>query len=104
MEQPEGDGRGNNGQDDRYAQLQAKRAAEMKLRSMLSSVMEPSALERLSRIRMANPELYEKIASVVMYLAQNGQLKSKVTEEQLKQLVSRALEGRRDGTITFSRK
>lgn len=88
----------------KVAELQAKRQAEMQLRQVLQQLLEPAAMERLANINMSNPALYEQLASIVVYLQQKGQLKSKLTDEQLKQLVARILSQKQETKITFARK
>ncbi len=58
----------------------------------------------MANIRTANPELYEKLALVIVQLAQRGQLQSKLSENDLRQLVER-VNPRRETRITrISRK
>ncbi len=85
-------------------EMREKREAELKLRSLLTQLLEPAALERMANVRISNPETYQKAASLVVYLYQQGQLKEKMNEEQLKQLLSRFAANRREGKITFARK
>lgn len=88
----------------KVAELQAKREAEMQLRQALQQLLETAAFERLANIRMSNPSLYEQIASVILYLQRQGQLKGKLSDEQLKQLVARMLSQKKEAKITFARK
>ncbi|MFH1106812.1 MAG: DNA-binding protein [Candidatus Micrarchaeota archaeon] len=76
---------------------------EAQLRQMLRKAMEPAAYERLQNIRLSNPELYEQLVRLVMYLVQQGQAK-KVSEDLLKQLVARILSQRKESKISFARK
>jgi len=82
------------------AQAQAERAAEMQRRAMLKQVLDGAAFERMTRIRMSNPELYLKIFKLLMYLYQNGQLKATVGEEELKALAAKLVEKKHEPSIT----
>jgi len=83
----------------RVEQLQQAREEELQRRTVLRQLLEPAAYERLSNIRMSNPELYLKLSSLVMMLYQRGELKGTVSEQQLKELAARLLGGRRETTI-----
>ncbi|MCX6767355.1 MAG: hypothetical protein NTY90_01310 [Candidatus Micrarchaeota archaeon] len=82
------------------AQAQAERAAEMQRRAMLKQVLDGAAFERMTRIRMSNPELYLKIFKLLIYLYQNGQLKATVGEEELKALAAKLVEKKHEPSIT----
>ncbi|KAK0530816.1 hypothetical protein OC834_003172 [Tilletia horrida] len=55
---------------------------EMK-REMLSTVLEPEARERLSRIALVKPGKARAIQDMLIRMAQTGQIRSKVNEAQL---------------------
>lgn len=74
------------------------RLAELQARAIVKQVLEPEAYERLANIRAANPALYSQLASLFVYLAQNGRIKSRVSEAQLKEFVSRLLAKQRKET------
>ncbi len=84
------------------AQKRAEQEAAVK--GMLRQVMETPAYERLQNIRLSNPELYGQLVKLLAYLVQQGQLKGKVSEEQLKALVAKILSQRKETTIRFARK
>ena len=73
------------------------------LKAMLRQATEPAAYERLQNIRLSSPELYEQLARLVLYLRQQGQAK-KVSEDLLKQLITRILSQRKESKISFARK
>jgi len=83
----------------RLEELQQAREAEMQRRSVLRQLLEPAAYERLSNIRMSNPELYLKLSSLVIMLFQRGELKGQLSEEKLKQVAAMLLGSRRETTI-----
>ncbi len=88
----------------RYEEAQVKAQQEAQIKNMLRQALETPAYERLLNIKISNPELYNQLVKLVAYLIQQGQLKGKLSEEQLKKLVSRILGQRKETTITFARK
>ncbi|MCL5011673.1 MAG: DNA-binding protein [Candidatus Marsarchaeota archaeon] len=72
---------------------------EIRARALLKSLLEQEAYERMSNIKISNPELYSRLVSIIISLAQRGQIKKKITEEQLKLLVSQILSQRKEGSI-----
>lgn len=87
----------------RLEERMAAREKEFQLKSLLKQVLEASAYERLTMIKLSNPELYEKIASLLLNWAQAGQLTSKISEEKLK-LIASKLTSHRQTSITINRK
>jgi DNA-binding TFAR19-related protein (PDSD5 family) len=73
----------------RLLEAQQKRELDLRKREILRTHVDAAAYERLANIRSANPELYDQLTTLVVYLVQNGQLKGILTEEQLKQLISK---------------
>ncbi|KAG9048377.1 hypothetical protein FS837_013014 [Tulasnella sp. UAMH 9824] len=59
-------------------------------RDLLATVLDSSARERLSRISLVNPSLSKQMESILLRMAQSGQLRSRVTEEQLIGLLEQA--------------
>ncbi|MEM5814304.1 MAG: DNA-binding protein [Candidatus Aenigmatarchaeota archaeon] len=55
---------------------------------LLSKVLDKGAVERLGRVRMANPVLASQIEAYLIQLYQSGQLKETITEEKLKQILN----------------
>ncbi len=85
------------------AAMQKEQEMEGQKRALLSSLLEPSAYERIMNVRIASPELYERIIQVLAYLAQNRQLKGKVSEGDLKRMLAKLTE-RRETSIEFKSK
>ena len=56
-------------------------------RALLNKVLDKAAVERLGRVRMANPMLAAQIEAYMIQLYQAGQLKETVTDEKLKQIL-----------------
>ncbi|MFH1247043.1 MAG: DNA-binding protein, partial [Candidatus Micrarchaeota archaeon] len=81
-------------------QMAKLREQELKLRSALKMILDTSALERLSLVRVSNEALYAKIVSHLFSLFNAGKLKRKVSEEQLKQVALMFISQKKEGTIT----
>ncbi|EYE96199.1 DNA-binding protein [Aspergillus ruber CBS 135680] len=96
-------GAGSEGQEDQ------KRAIEGERRSaILNQILEPEAVDRLNRIRLVKESRAADIESRLIMLAQTGQLRQKVTEEQLKDLLNAISENQRkaeeESKIVISRR
>ncbi|KAK5069465.1 hypothetical protein LTR64_008146 [Lithohypha guttulata] len=75
-------GGGTAGEDDQRKQQEEQRA------SILNQILEPEAADRLGRIRMVKESRAKEVEERLIMLARSGQLRSKVTEDQLKQLLT----------------
>ncbi|KAJ5335337.1 hypothetical protein N7541_005164 [Penicillium brevicompactum] len=87
--------RGPSGQDG-ADQAQQKRQAEAEQRaSIMTQILDPAAADRLGRIRLVKESRATDIENRLIMLAQSGQLRQKVTEEQLKDLLGAIAENQR---------
>jgi len=67
----------------------AKRAQEEQMRrDLLTTVLDTAARERLSRIALVSPDRSKQIETILLRMAQSGQLKNRVSEEQLIDLLN----------------
>ncbi|KAF5379924.1 hypothetical protein D9757_007211 [Collybiopsis confluens] len=65
-----------------------RRAQEEELRrNMMATVLDNGARERLSRISLVSPERSRQIETILLRMAQSGQLRGRVTEDQLIELL-----------------
>lgn len=55
---------------------------------ILNQILQPEAADRLGRIRLVKEERASEIENRLIQLAQSGQLRQKVTEDQLKDLLN----------------
>jgi len=83
----------------RLEDLQKRQSAEAQLSAIVKKVFEPTAISRLSNIRMSNEGTYMQIVQFFVSAIQSGKLSGKVTEEQVKQVASKLLSTRRETTI-----
>jgi programmed cell death protein 5 len=76
-------------------ETQQKQVEEQK-KAILRSIMTNPARERLARIKMARPEVAEAIENQLIMIAQSGQLKNKINDEQLRVLLTKVIPKKRD--------
>ncbi|KAJ6608630.1 PDCD5-related protein, partial [Mycena sp. CBHHK59/15] len=88
----------------------AKRAQEEQMRrDVMATVLDTAARERLSRIALVSPERSKHIEGILMRMVQSGQLRGKVTENQLIDLLEQMEEAQgkttsKKSTILFQRR
>ncbi|KAJ5613543.1 dsDNA-binding protein PDCD5 [Penicillium herquei] len=63
--------------------------------AILNQILDPAAADRLGRIRLVKESRAVDIENRLLMLAQTGQLRQKVTEEQLKELLNAVAENQR---------
>ncbi|KAJ5816806.1 DNA-binding TFAR19-related protein [Penicillium robsamsonii] len=89
-------------------QAQQRKQAEEQRASILTQILDPEAADRLGRIRLVKESRATDIENRLIMLAQSGQLRSKVTEEQLKELLGAVAENQRkeeeEHKIVFTRR
>lgn len=91
-------GAGGAGQEDRQQQEEEAR------KSILNQILEPEAADRLGRIRLVKESRAQDVENRLITLARSGQLRQKVTEEQLKELLGAVAEGKEEGKIVVTRR
>ena len=69
---------------DAQAQEQMRRELEAQKRQVLLQILTPEARSRLANLRLTKPEFVDQVELQLIQLAQMGRIKSKITDEQLK--------------------
>lgn len=69
-------------------QQNQQQAFEERKRQILLNILTKNARERLGRISIVKPETANQIEAYLIQLYQSGQLKRKLTEEDLKNILS----------------
>lgn len=88
-----------NEQQEKARQMQEQR------HQMLQQIMTGDARERLARVAVVKPDVARRIEEQLLGMAQGGRLKSKVSEQQIKDLLeSVSGQGAAEPRITFQRK
>ncbi len=86
-----------------YEQKMRQMQQDAQKRDLLRRMLDEKGYERMTNVRIANPELYEKVVQSLAYVAQSGKPMGKVSEEQLYQLL-RKMTQERETSIEFRRK
>jgi len=86
-------------QQSQEGQEEAKEKMEAQKKAILRQVMTSEARERLARVRMARPELAERIESQIIALAQRGGTKGKIDDPTLKDLLKKLSGKKKDINI-----
>ncbi|KAG5921290.1 hypothetical protein E4U42_005915 [Claviceps africana] len=71
---------------------------------MLNQILHPEAADRLGRIRLVKEQRAVDVENRLITLAQTGQLRQKVTEAQLKELLSAVADTKEEEKIVVSRR
>ena len=79
-------------EDEEFKRQQFEEQKKAALRQILTN----EARERLGRIKAARPEVAENIENQLIMFAQSGQLKNKISDEQLRELLSKLIPKKRD--------
>jgi programmed cell death protein 5 len=74
-------------QSDQSEELERQRQVETQIHMVLMQIMEPDARERLNTIKITKPDFAKAVEQQLVLLAQSGRLKSKITDQQLKELL-----------------
>lgn len=90
--------------ENQLEEARRRKLMELKTKQLLLQVLDNTAYERLMNVKIANEELYTQIVNLLLYLYQNGQLKKRIGESELKNLLSRVLSKKEDNKIKFVRK
>ncbi|KJR85478.1 programmed cell death protein 5 [Sporothrix schenckii 1099-18] len=98
-----GGGGGGSSEEQRQKQQQQQTNGctdNHKGRNLLNQILEPDAADRLARIRLVKEERASAVEDRLLMLAQSGQLRGKVSEDQLKDMLTRlsAAEDAKRGT------
>jgi programmed cell death protein 5 len=65
---------------------QLKKIEEMK-KQVLSKILTKEAYERLSRVRIVNPEMAGQAELYLLQIYQTGKIKEKITDEKMKNVL-----------------
>ena len=88
-----------NGLKQRMVQQAEEEKAQQQLDSMLRVLLDMDARQRLSNVRIANQPLYLKTVQMLLSLYKAGHINGKISDEQLKKILEKVNEGKREPTI-----
>jgi programmed cell death protein 5 len=83
-------------EDEEEIKDQQKKEFEEQKKQILRAILTTTARERLGRIKVARPELVESIENQLIMIAQSGELKNKINDEQLRMLLAKIIPKKRD--------
>jgi programmed cell death protein 5 len=89
-------------QESAESQDQMRREVESQKRQAMMQLLTPEARARLTNIRLTKPEFVDQIELQLIQLAQAGRVQSKITDDQLKELLRKLAGQKRDIKITRS--
>jgi programmed cell death protein 5 len=79
-----------------------REAIEAAKQEALRRILTPEARSRLANLKMVKPEIVEQIELQLIQLAQSGRIQVPITDEQLKEILSRLI-SRRPTRIIWKR-
>ncbi|KAI0110987.1 DNA-binding TFAR19-related protein [Hypoxylon sp. NC0597] len=91
------------GQGASQAEQQKQQEAEAR-QSILNQILHPEAADRLGRIRLVKEERATDVENRLIMLARTGQLRQKVTEAQLKELLNAVADNKEEEKIVVNRR
>ncbi|KAJ4286763.1 hypothetical protein N0V90_013015 [Kalmusia sp. IMI 367209] len=94
LRQQGGGSSGGNGGEGSDQDAQRQREADQRA-SILQQILTPDAADRLGRIRLVKESRAADVENRLIMLARTGQLRAKVTEDQLKELLGAVAEQQR---------
>lgn len=86
---------------DAESQEQMRQQMEMQKKQAMMQILTPEARSRLANIRMTKPEFVDQIELQLIQLAQMGRVQSKITDEQLKELLQKVAGQKREINIDW---
>ncbi|EPQ58574.1 DNA-binding TFAR19-like protein [Gloeophyllum trabeum ATCC 11539] len=83
------------------AEDEGKKAQEEQMRrDLLATVLDSAARERLARIALVSAERSRQVESILLRMAQTGQLRGRVSEQQLIELLDQMEDAQSKGSGT----
>ena len=80
-------------------QQEIQRQIELQRKAILRAILEPEAKERLSRLKLAHPDIAEAVENQLIALAQSGRLAQKISDEMLVEILKRITPKKREPRI-----
>jgi programmed cell death protein 5 len=84
------------------SQEQMNREVETQKKQAMMQLLTPEARARLANIRLTKPEFVDQIEMQLIQLAQAGRVQSKITDDQLKELLRKLIGQKREIKISRS--
>ncbi|KAI0019084.1 double-stranded DNA-binding domain-containing protein [Xylariomycetidae sp. FL0641] len=100
---PGGQGQAQGAGGQNQAEQRKQQEAEARA-SILNQILQPEAADRLGRIRLVKEQRAADVENRLIMLARTGQLRAKVTEAQLKELLNAVAETHEEEKIVVNRR
>jgi programmed cell death protein 5 len=84
------------------SQEHVRREMETQKKQAMMQLLTPEARARLANIRLTKPEFVDQIELQLIELAQTGRVQSKITDDQLKELLRKLIGQKREIKISRS--
>ena len=85
--------------EEQQRQAEQRKQYEVQKRLAIQQILTPEARSRLANIRAAKPEFAEQLELQLIQLAQAGRLGSKITDAQLREILSKLQARKREFKI-----
>ena len=79
----------------KLAEEEAKRQRELERQAAMRVILTPEARQRLANLRLVKPELVSQLEEYLIQLANSGRIKMPITDDVLKEILSRLSSSRR---------
>jgi programmed cell death protein 5 len=86
---------------DAESQERMRQEMEMQKKQAMMQILTPEARSRLANIRLTKSEFVDQIELQLIQLAQMGRIQSKITDEQLKELLKKVSGQKREINISW---
>lgn len=73
---------------------------EAQIRIALMEILEPEARERLNTIKLTRPDFAKAVEQQLVMLAQSGRIRQRITDDQLKSLLTQLTPSKKEFRIT----
>lgn len=83
-------------QQNQSAQQEQARQFEAQKQSILRQIMTPEARDRMSNIRLTNPELANSVEMQLIRLSQSGRLQGVITDAMLRDILQKMVPAERE--------
>ncbi len=75
---------------------EAQRRLELQKQSLMRRILTPKARQRLANLKMVRPEFASQLELQLIQIAQQGRISLPITDDQLKEILSRLQRSRRE--------
>jgi len=75
---------------------EAQRRLELQKQALIRRILTPKARQRLANLKMVRPEFASQLELQLIQIAQQGRIGLPITDEQLKEILSRLQRSRRE--------